>query len=68
MGWWPGESPDPFDVAYVAERAAEGAHLAASAAVRDLSSLVYYGQHPAEAEAAKEKFWEDEMIKAMLKL
>ena len=64
MGWWPGESPDPFDVAYVAERAAEGAHLAASAAVRDLSSLlVYYGQHPAEAEAAKEKFWEDEMIK-----
>ena len=64
MGWWPGKSPDPFDVAYVAERAAEGAHLAASAAVRDLSSLlVYYGQHPAEAEAAKEKFWEDEMIK-----
>ena len=64
MGWWPGESPDPFDVAYVAERAAEGAHLAASAAVRDLSSLlVYYGQHPAEAEAAKEKFWEDERIK-----
>ena len=33
MGLWPG-APDPHDVAFVAERAAKGAYLAAKAAVR----------------------------------
>ena len=66
MEWWPG--PDHLDVAFSAESAAECAHLAASAAVRDLSALVYYHQHLAEAVAAKEKFWEDEVVRALLKV
>ena len=39
MGLWPG-APDPHDVAFVAERAAKGAYLAASAAVRDAKKKV----------------------------
>ena len=66
MEWWPG--PDHLDVAFSAESAAECAHLAASAAVRDLSALVYYHQHLAEAVAAKEKFWEDAVVRALLKV
>ena len=39
MGLWPG-APDPHDVAFVAERAAKGAYLAAKAAVRDARKKV----------------------------
>ena len=66
MEWWPG--PDHLDVAFSAERVAEGAYLAASAAVRGLDALVYNHQHLAEAAAAKEKFWEDEVVRALLKV
>ena len=39
MGLWPG-APDPHDVAFVTERAAKGAYLAAKAAVRDARKKV----------------------------
>jgi len=41
MGLWPGDMADPCDVAFVAERAAKGAYLAASAAVRDAKKKVF---------------------------
>ena len=41
MGLWPGDMADLHDVAFVAERAAEGAYLAASAAVRDAKKKVF---------------------------
>ena len=66
--WWPSEPPRRSDVADTAVRAAEGAYLAASDAVRGLGALVYYHQHLAEAAAAKEKFWEDELVRALLKV
>ena len=65
MGLWPGDMADLHDVAFVAERAAEGAYLAASAAVR--ASFATLNRARAGSLTPAQKQQVNELLEAMMR-